>query len=87
MDSWPTEADALGPRPLYTCHHPLPNPLPLELRYSTQNVHLQLACRCRRVDPFGQTHEGDAETLEFLEQRDLQLISPGRPYAKAIYPA
>ena len=63
----------MHPGALQARQHPLPDPLPFELRYGSEDVHLELPRGRRRVDPFRQTHERDAERLEFVEERDQVL--------------
>ena len=72
-----------------------PNPLSdscaLKFSYGRQDVHLQLASWCRRVNALGEGDERDAERLEILEQRYQVPQVPSEavqtPYNKNVEPA
>ena len=58
------------------------NALTLELRNRAEDVHLELPCWRGCINSFREAHEGDAERLAFVEQRDqVSEIAP-----KAIEP-
>ncbi len=63
----------LCPRPRHAGQDPLSNALALELGDRPEDVHLELASRCRRVDPFGEADERDPQRLQLLEQGDEVL--------------
>jgi hypothetical protein len=52
------------------CTNAFPNATPLKLRDRAEDVHLQLAGGCGRVDALGEAHERDADGVQLLEQRD-----------------
>jgi len=74
----PTEALALGPRPLQTGHDPLRDARALELGDRPEDVHLQLAGGCRGVDALVERHERDAKGLQLFEQRDQVAEVPSQ---------
>src|SRR5215831_2131637 len=70
MNSRPSESLALRLGPGETGPDAFLNPRALELGNRPEDVHLELADGCRRVDALGEADEGHAERLELLEQRD-----------------
>ena len=53
--------------------NPFPNPLSLELGQGREDMQLELASRCRAVDPFPKTDERDFQRGQFLDQRHKVL--------------
>jgi hypothetical protein len=55
---------------LQTRQHPFADALPLKLRDSGEDVHLELTRSSCGVYPLRQTDESNAERLQFIQQRD-----------------
>jgi hypothetical protein len=77
MSAGATESSSLRPGPCETRQYSFPNPFPLELRDRAQDVHLELAGGCGRVNPLREADERDTERLKLFQECDQVLeIAP-----------
>ena len=74
-----TKRLTIGADPGKSKSYALSDPRSLELRYGSQDVHLESAGRRSGIDPLSQRHEVHAEGLELLKKQNQHRATLGLP--------